>query len=356
MSGQEKQLYEFGPFRLDPVKRRLLREGEPVPLTPKAFETLLLLVKQSGKTVGKDDLMRRVWPGAVVEENNLNQNITALRKCLGDSRQASQYIATIPGLGYRFVAEVKMVPVVEAEPDEDLRGQTPLAVEKSVGLVEDGRAEIANTAASGAEAAAHATAADVLPSSIESLPTPAPDESDYTPSKPKSMVMPLALLLIASTAYAFWAYQKSGRPHPPKEAASGIEVTALTRTGTTGRATISPDGSVAGRARAARPIGRDREHCRRGGDLCSHECAGQPRAKRLRGTRHRNHRRSSFHAAGAMAAQPPVLLYRRIADSARSLRVRYPASRPSTAHRQCRRCKYPLAYVHRCPRPRAIRA
>jgi DNA-binding winged helix-turn-helix (wHTH) protein len=121
MSGQENQLYEFGPFRLDPVKRRLLRDGEPVPLTPKAFDTLLALVQQSGKTVEKDDLMRRVWPGAVVEENNLNQNITALRKCLGDSRQASRYIATIPGLGYRFVAEVKTAPAVETESAEDSR-------------------------------------------------------------------------------------------------------------------------------------------------------------------------------------------------------------------------------------------
>jgi Tol biopolymer transport system component/DNA-binding winged helix-turn-helix (wHTH) protein len=244
MSGQEKHLYEFGPFRLDPVKRRLLREGEPVPLTPKAFETLLVLVQQRGKTVEKDDLMRRVWPDAVVEENNLNQNITALRKCLGDSRQASRYIATIPGLGYRFVAEVKTVQAVEAEPSEDLRGHTSLAVEKSVGLGKDGQAEVVSLAASGAESAAHATAEDALPARVESLPTPEPGESAYTHSKPKSMVMPvaLALLLIASTAYAFWAYQKAGRPHPSKESASEIEVTALTRTGTTGRATISPDG------------------------------------------------------------------------------------------------------------------
>lgn len=244
MSGQEKQLYEFGPFRLDPVKRRLLRDGEPVPLTPKAFETLLALVQQSGKTVEKDDLMRRVWPGTAVEENNLNQNITALRKCLGDSRQASRYIATIPGLGYRFVAEVKTAPVVEAGPSEDSRGQMQLAVEKGVGLGEDGQAEVASSAAGGAESVAPATEADGLPASVESLPAPAPDEYAYVPSKPKSMVMPLALalLLIASTAYAFWAYKQSGSSHPPKEAASEIEVTALTRTGTTGRAVISPDG------------------------------------------------------------------------------------------------------------------
>src|ERR1044072_1261215 len=139
MSSQEKQLYEFGPFRLDPVRRRLLRDGEPVQLTPKAFETLLALVQQSGKTVEKDDLMRRVWPGAVVEENNLNQNITALRKCLGDSRQASRSLATIPGLGYRFVAEVKTSPLAEAWTTEDSNGQTRLAVGKSVGPNGDGR-------------------------------------------------------------------------------------------------------------------------------------------------------------------------------------------------------------------------
>src|SRR5215218_2221174 len=107
MSEQKPQFYEFGPFRLDPVKRRLLRDGETLRLTPKAFDLLLVLVEESGRTVGKDELFEKVWAGTVVEENNLNQNITALRKSLGDSRQESQYIATIPGVGYRFVAEVR---------------------------------------------------------------------------------------------------------------------------------------------------------------------------------------------------------------------------------------------------------
>src|SRR5262245_33774106 len=104
MSNEERHFYEFGPFRLDPVKRRLLREGEPLPLTPKAFDTLLALVEQGGKTIEKEDLMKKVWPDAIVEENNLNQNISALRRSLGDVRQEREYIATIPGLGYRFVA------------------------------------------------------------------------------------------------------------------------------------------------------------------------------------------------------------------------------------------------------------
>jgi DNA-binding winged helix-turn-helix (wHTH) protein len=99
MSLQGKHFYQFGPFSLDPVKRRLKRDGEVVKLTPKAFETLLVLVAQRGKTIEKDELLNKVWAGAVVEENNLNQCITALRKSLGDSRQESQYIATIPALG-----------------------------------------------------------------------------------------------------------------------------------------------------------------------------------------------------------------------------------------------------------------
>jgi Tol biopolymer transport system component/DNA-binding winged helix-turn-helix (wHTH) protein len=237
MSPQEKQLYEFGPFRLDPFKRRLLRDGEPVALTPKAFETLLALVQQSGKTVEKDDLMRRVWPGAVVEENNLNQNITALRKCLGDSRQESRYIATIPGLGYRFVAEVRTATPAEAEPPEGSRGQTPPAVGQSVESSNNGRAAEARAAADGAESVAHDAAA-----------THEPEESDgpdhVAPTKFGSALVPAAfvLLLVAATAYAFWGYWKSGTPRPAKATASEIEVTALTRTGTTGRAVISPDG------------------------------------------------------------------------------------------------------------------
>src|SRR5215207_2329425 len=109
MSEQNQHFYEFGPFRLEPLKRRLLRDGETIRLTPKAFDLLLVLVEEGGRTVEKDELLERVWAGTVVEENNLNQNITALRKSLGDSRQESQYIATIPGIGYRFVAPVRKV-------------------------------------------------------------------------------------------------------------------------------------------------------------------------------------------------------------------------------------------------------
>jgi TolB-like protein/Flp pilus assembly protein TadD len=102
------QFYEFGPFRVDASKRLLARDGAPVPLTPKVFDTLVHLVQHSGTAIGKDELMRAIWPDTVVEENNLNQNISILRRILGDGRSDHRYIATVPGYGYQFVAEVKL--------------------------------------------------------------------------------------------------------------------------------------------------------------------------------------------------------------------------------------------------------
>jgi len=109
MASESKHLYEFGPFRLDLVKRVLFREGKRVPLGSKAMDTLLVLVEKAGQTVQKDELMKRVWQDTAVEENNLNQSISSLRKALGDSLGEPQYVATVPGQGYRFVAPIKTV-------------------------------------------------------------------------------------------------------------------------------------------------------------------------------------------------------------------------------------------------------
>ena len=85
MSSQtEQSFYEFGPFCVDTLKRLLLRDGRPVPLTAKAFDTLLTLVRHSGQDLDKDELMKTVWPDTIVEENNLTQNVSMLRKALGD--------------------------------------------------------------------------------------------------------------------------------------------------------------------------------------------------------------------------------------------------------------------------------
>src|SRR3982750_259965 len=104
MSRQTKYFYEFGPFRIDTVNRRLLRDGEHVALKAKAVETLLVLVRHNGEVVEKDDLMKWLWPDSFVEEANLTQNIYMLRKALGGE---GGYIETVPRRGYRFAAEVK---------------------------------------------------------------------------------------------------------------------------------------------------------------------------------------------------------------------------------------------------------
>jgi TolB-like protein/DNA-binding winged helix-turn-helix (wHTH) protein/Tfp pilus assembly protein PilF len=106
MSKEINHIYEFGEFRLETAERLLLRNGEPISLTPKAFETLLTLIQSSGHVVEKDDLMKRVWADAFVEEANLARNIWSLRKALDDGDGDHNYIETIPKLGYRFKAPV----------------------------------------------------------------------------------------------------------------------------------------------------------------------------------------------------------------------------------------------------------
>ncbi|HLY63793.1 MAG TPA: winged helix-turn-helix domain-containing protein [Terriglobia bacterium] len=101
------QLYDFGPFRLDAQKHLLLRGSQPVVLTPKALETLIVLVENSGRVMEKDELMSKLWPDTIVEEANLAQHISTLRKILGESPGDHTYIITLPGRGYRFVAEVR---------------------------------------------------------------------------------------------------------------------------------------------------------------------------------------------------------------------------------------------------------
>ncbi len=103
LSNSPKRSYELGPFRLDPTEHLLLREGKPVPLTPKAFEILLILVENGGHVLSKGRLLNEVWPNTFVEEATLAQNIFTLRKALGEGPNGEQYIETIPRRGYRSV-------------------------------------------------------------------------------------------------------------------------------------------------------------------------------------------------------------------------------------------------------------
>ncbi len=115
-----KKSYRFGPYQVNARECVLLRDGQPVPLTPKAFDTLLALVSNGGHLVEKDELMNQVWPETSVEESNLTQNIFTLRRVLGESDGNSKFIETVPRRGYRFVASVTEVlePDISTKPQE----------------------------------------------------------------------------------------------------------------------------------------------------------------------------------------------------------------------------------------------
>src|SRR5437867_2750587 len=101
-----KRIYSFGPFQLNTWEQMLLRDGRPLPLKPKVFDLLVVLVENSGHMVCKDELMKQVWADSFVEESNLAVSICEIRKVLGGSANGHTYIATVPRRGYRFVASV----------------------------------------------------------------------------------------------------------------------------------------------------------------------------------------------------------------------------------------------------------
>lgn len=113
MSTHDRHLYGFGPFSLSVSERLLLREGVRVPLTEKAFDTLLALVRRQGRLAAKEELMAEVWPGAFVEENNLDKSISAIRQALGEKTSSPRYVETVRGRGYRFIS-----PVTETPPED----------------------------------------------------------------------------------------------------------------------------------------------------------------------------------------------------------------------------------------------
>jgi len=129
MAAGSSPTYEFGPFRLEVGERRLLCESRAVPLRTKVFDTLRVLVEHSGRLLTKHELMQSIWPDTVVEENNLNHNISTLRRALGEQVTGQRYIETVPRVGYRFVADVTnskgiaaaLDPAPPAAPERSLR-------------------------------------------------------------------------------------------------------------------------------------------------------------------------------------------------------------------------------------------
>jgi DNA-binding winged helix-turn-helix (wHTH) protein/TolB-like protein/Flp pilus assembly protein TadD len=195
MLRRDEHLFEFGPFRLDTAEKVFLKNGEPLPLAPKAFELLAILVERSGHLVDKNDLLEEIWPDSFVEESSLTQNIYVLRKALSESDGEQRYIETVPRRGYRFVADVKAIG--DRETAVDIDQQTPAHL-----LIEAARAPANDT-----ESRLNHIALRASPASRRSL----------TP-----VAVALSLLLISvAVASVFLIFRKAP---PPAFAARSIAV------------------------------------------------------------------------------------------------------------------------------------
>jgi DNA-binding winged helix-turn-helix (wHTH) protein/tetratricopeptide (TPR) repeat protein len=195
----EKNLYEFDGFRVDPVRRLLLRDGEVVPLTPKAFSILMVLIENRGEVVEKEELIQRVWPDTFVTEANLTQNISSLRKALGERANDRRFVVTVPGRGYSFVAEI-------LEISRQATGEIPIPV---------------LTPASPSPAAPEAQADPVRPATGE-IPVLGAEAAFREPTQPIPVaprgrrrliaaVIGLAALLAVAIGVSVYLYMNKGR-------------------------------------------------------------------------------------------------------------------------------------------------
>jgi Tol biopolymer transport system component/DNA-binding winged helix-turn-helix (wHTH) protein len=223
MPPRSQRLYEFGPFRLDTAEQLLLRDGKPLTLTPKAFEMLVALVERSGHLVEKEELMKVVWADAFVEESNLTNNVSALRKLLGQGKGGENYIETVPKRGYRFTAAVR-----ELTPEA-------LVIEKHTVtriVTEDSEEE---------------TRSESVALTPESAPVIHQTAFSIISSNRSSRALLLAALIVAGATTAFGIYwliaQRQARTKAiAAQPFSLMNISRLTTSGRIKHATISRDG------------------------------------------------------------------------------------------------------------------
>jgi len=247
MTRQADEVYEFDEFRLEPAERVLLRNGEPVQLTPKSFETLLLLVRNHNRLVEKTKLLAEVWPDTFVEEKTLAQNIFMLRKALAADGEGRQYIRTVPRYGYRFVADVRVsqresppfIPVPDAGPDSS-PGESTGADEEAEVIAHGSNEESVKQAVENPAAltdalpgARHAAGARSLLDTIKSC-------------RPVTIIIVAAALGLGALAFIALRYSAGNarRTSPPPQADrfQTMKITNVTTQGKAQYAAISPDG------------------------------------------------------------------------------------------------------------------
>src|SRR5437588_765962 len=229
MSQALRHLYEFGPFRLDATERLLLRDDHHIPLTPKAFETLLVLVEHGGHVMDKDELMKKVWPDTFVEEVNLAKNVSRLRKIL-DAEQSEHYIETIPKRGYRFVAGIREIWAEDPGPIGPQRDSSSLHAKVDDKEKVETRAEVHSNVQPTFE-----STGVVVDKSVA---------ADFTRSHSFASLVALPLVfltLCAAAALGVWFFVLRPASKPPAPLLRISPVTSLA--GTEDQAAFSPDGN-----------------------------------------------------------------------------------------------------------------
>jgi Tol biopolymer transport system component/DNA-binding winged helix-turn-helix (wHTH) protein len=267
MASQVKHLYEFDRFTLDAVERVLLREGRPVRLTPKEFETLLALVRGAGHVMSKEELLKEIWPDTFVGEATLAQNVFTLRKALGEPEGGGAFVETVPRRGYRFAVEVRERREGATEAAGGEEEAHTFAVVKTV---DDSRA-VVNTSAGSAldNAAPHFPSSDddsnarpdadtreprngnVPTASSSSINTrDASAHAQTTDGHPvRAAVLIAAVVFVTVVALVYFIYRTSVRPdvertrQPAPAAFPTMKLTRLPVTGAVAEAVISPDGN-----------------------------------------------------------------------------------------------------------------
>jgi Tol biopolymer transport system component/DNA-binding winged helix-turn-helix (wHTH) protein len=231
-------IFLFGPFRLDAGERVLLREDEPVALTPKAFDTLLVLISHGGRLVEKDRLLEEVWHDTYVEEKTLAQNVLTIRKALGKTPGGTHYIETIPKHGYRFAAQVHVVPRDAPAFVAESRSRTEVVVEEEYETDDDVATGLDAHILDAASAEARTTrlVASAQPAPVIETET---KRKSLTRAKIVAAVAVAVCLLVAAAILIRRGVRSSNAPFQQ------FELTKLTSSGDVGAMVISPDGKYA---------------------------------------------------------------------------------------------------------------
>lgn len=264
--------YSFKNFTLDLEKRVLLRDGDPVPLTPKAFDTLALLVRRSGHIVGKDELLEEIWADAFVEESTIAQNVFTLRKALGQNHTENQFIETVPKHGYRFVAHVEATTdgATNGKPhNQRPRAGHDINVGERIGYAEITESVNGNGDASKVDAAGRDARADENGGFDFAAVNVAPDAAADAPATERralqtaqrhgrfniqpGLLAPLMLLLAVGFGVGLFLFMQRDEAASDFAApSSAARTTRLTNTGQVLRAAVSPDGKYVAYIQSAR--------------------------------------------------------------------------------------------------------